>query len=109
MPKSEKYKKYTALSVYLPVKLELAAANGNRQFSICLTARSKKEVIDILQKETGYNYKYTYQSLTQLNGLYLNETYSFTPPTNGEVYFQNEHMNTPHFREWLKFKDWKRS
>ena len=107
MPKPKKYKKYTAMSVYLPVKLELAAANGNRQFGICLTARSKKEVRDILHKETGWNF--TLRTLNEFNGLLVNETYSFTPPTNGEVYFQNENTGTPHFREWLKFNEWKRT
>ena len=93
------------MSVSLPVKMELAAANGNRQFDICLTATSKKHVLEILEETAGGGF--TLSSLNNFNGLWVNESYSFTPPTDGEVYFQNEHNGTPHFREWLRLKDWK--
>jgi hypothetical protein len=105
MGKPTKYKKYTAMSIYLPVNTILAAKNGNRQFTICLTAVSKKDVQEILNRETGC--RFSINTLNEFNGLWINETFSFTPPSNGEVYFQNDHLGTPHYGEWLAFKDWK--
>jgi hypothetical protein len=107
MSKPKKFKKYMASSVFLPVKDELRAANGNRQFCICLTATSKKHVLEILNATAGGNF--SLYSLNNFNGLWVNETFPFTPPSNGEVYFMNEHINTPHFREWLRLQDWKRT
>jgi hypothetical protein len=95
-----KMKKYTALSVSLNVKRELAAPNGGRQFTICINAPTKKRVAEILGIPL--------HDLNNFSGLMVNESYSFTPPTDEEIYFHNENSNTPHRGEWLSYKEWKR-
>ena len=93
------------MSVWLNVKRELAAANGNMQFFICVKAPTKKRVAELLN-ELGCNC-----SLSRLNtfcGLWVNERYSFQPPEDETIYFHNDHHNTPHRGEWLKLSDWKR-
>lgn len=87
------------MSVWLPVKHELAAANGSKQFLICVKTTTKKRVAEL----TGCSL----HNLNDFCGLFINETYSFDPPETEVVYFKNDHFDTPHKGEWLKLDDWR--
>lgn len=104
--KPKKMKKYIAMSVWLPVKPELAAANGSKQFCICVNAPTKKRVVELLNV-IGCG-GYTLSSLNSQNGLWVNDDYKFNPPEDEVIYFHNEHLGTPHCGEWLKLTDWRR-
>lgn len=104
MATRKKMKKYTAMSVWLNVKRELAAPNGGMQFFICIKATTKKRVHEIL---TANGVNSTLSMLNKFNGLWENEDYPFNPPENEKIYFHNEHSGTPHFGEWLAFDEWK--
>ena len=104
--KPKKMKKYIASSVWLPVKQELAAANGSKQFCICVNAPTKKRVAELLNALNCGSYNLAY--LNSQNGLWINQDYKFNPPEDEVIYFHNEHLGTPHCGEWLKLADWKR-
>jgi len=105
MNKRNQIHKYTAMSVWLPVKPELAAANGGLQFTICVKATTKKRVAELL---TFYGNTPPVARLNNFNGLFVNDDYSFNPPEDEVIYFHNEHNGTPHCGEWLKLDDWRR-
>lgn len=91
------------MSVMLNVDRKFAAPNGNLQFCICVRAPTKKRVAEILaENRCGYA---SLRTLNEFHGLWVNESYKFDPPTDEEIYFQNEHSGTPHYGEWLRLKD----
>jgi len=104
--KPKKMKKYTAMSVWLPVKDELAAANGNKQFFICVNAPTKKRVLELLNSIGSGGYSMSH--MKDFCGLWVNQDYKFNPPEDEVIYFQNDHHGTPHRGEWLNLNDWKR-
>ena len=92
--------KYTAMSVLLDVDSKYAAANGRRQFFICVRTTTKKRVAELLGG--GHS---SLRTLNEFNGLWINDDFSFDPPKDEEIYFHNEHLGTPNCGAWLPLSE----